>query len=57
MENVTFYEQINLFLENKRPRKPSVCIRRFDACVHRHGPAHAARVSETYERQVFYIKD
>ena len=22
MENINFYEQINLFLENKRPRKP-----------------------------------
>ena len=27
MENITFYEHINLFLKNKRPRKPlaSVC--------------------------------
>ena len=23
MENITFYEQINLFLESERPRKPS----------------------------------
>ena len=28
MENITFYEQINLFLENKRLRKPSACIHR-----------------------------
>ena len=35
MENITFYGQINLFLENKRPRKPS-------ACVHRHGLAYAS---------------
>ena len=28
MENITFYEQIKLFLENKRPRKPTICIRR-----------------------------
>ena len=30
MENITFYEQINLFLENKRPRKPLVCVRRLE---------------------------
>ena len=35
MENITFYGQINLFLENERPRKPS-------ACVHRHGLAYAS---------------
>ena len=28
MEKRTFYEQINLFLESKRPRKPSACVRR-----------------------------
>ena len=28
MENITSYEQINLFLESKRPRKPSACVRR-----------------------------
>jgi len=33
MENITFYEKINLFLENKRPRKPS-------ACVCKQGPAY-----------------
>jgi len=26
MENITFYEQINLFLESERPRKPSACM-------------------------------
>ena len=26
MENITFYEQINLFLENKRPRKLPACV-------------------------------
>ena len=46
MENITFYEQITLFLENKRPWKPLTC-------VHRHGPTRVARVFETYERQVF----
>ena len=25
MENINFYEQINLVLENKRPRKPPAC--------------------------------
>ena len=34
MENITFYKQINIFLENKRPRKPS-------ACVHRQGPTYS----------------
>ena len=34
MENITFYEQINLFLEKKkRPRKPL-------AYVHRQGPTY-----------------
>ena len=42
MENMTFYEQINLFLESKWPRKPL-------------GLVHAVRVSKTYGRQVFYI--
>ena len=28
MENITFYEQINLFLESKRLRKPLACVRR-----------------------------
>jgi len=37
-------------LENKRPRKPSACVRR-------HGSPYTTRVSETYEKQVFYIKD
>ena len=55
MEKRTFYEQINLFLESKRPRKPSACVRRFNECVRRHGPTHTATVSETYERQVFCI--
>ena len=27
MENITFYEQINLFFENKRIRKPLACVR------------------------------
>ena len=48
MENINFYEQINLFLENKRPRKPSIY-------VHRHEPTHTTRVLKTYKRQVFYI--
>ena len=48
MENITFYDQINIFLENKMPRKLS-------ACVYRPGPTHVARVSKTYERQVFCI--
>ena len=39
---MTFYEQINLFLESKWPRKPL-------------GLVHAVRVSKTYGRQVFYI--
>jgi len=34
MENITFYEQINLFLERKRPKKPS-------AYVHRQALAYA----------------
>ena len=28
MENIIFYEQINLFLENKRLKKPSACVSR-----------------------------
>ena len=34
MENITFYEQISLFLENKMPRK-------YLACVHRPELAYA----------------
>ena len=30
MENITFYEQINLFLENKRPRKPLAFVHRLE---------------------------
>ena len=33
MENINFYKQINLFLENKRLTKPS-------ACVCKQGPAY-----------------
>ena len=55
MENITFYEQINLFLENKRQKKPSACIHKSNACAHKHRLAHAAKVLETYERQVFCI--
>ena len=57
MKNITFYEKINLFLENKRPRKPSACVRRFDTCVCRYELVHAVRVSETYEWKFFCIKD
>ena len=35
MENITFYEQINQFLENKMPRKPK-------AYIHSPEPAHAS---------------
>ena len=35
MENITFYEQINLFLEKKRPRKPL-------AYVCRQGPMYVS---------------
>ena len=41
MENITFYEQINLFLENKG-QSP--------------WPTYIARVPESYKRQVFCIK-
>ena len=27
MENINFYEQINLFFEDKRIRKPLACVR------------------------------
>jgi len=57
MEKYSFYEQINLFLENKSQKKPLACVRRFDVCVCRHEPTHAARVSKAYERQVFSIKE
>ena len=30
MENITFYEQINLFLKNKRLRKPLACVHRLE---------------------------
>ena len=30
IENITYYEQTNLFLEDKRPSKPSVCVRKFE---------------------------
>ena len=55
MENITFYEQINLFLENKRPRKPLACVHRSDARVRMHEPAHVARVPETMKGRFFYI--
>ena len=58
MENITFYEQKkNLFLENKRPRKPSayVCRPELVYASLMHPPAHTAKVSETYERKVFSL--
>ena len=55
MENITFYEQINLFLENKRPRKPSAYVCRFDARVLRHELAHATKVRGTIKDQFLYI--
>ena len=63
MENITFYEQINLFLKKKKKAKEtlslhtqaSTYVRKSYAFVCRHRPAHATRVSKTYERQVFYI--
>ena len=55
MENITFYEQINLFLENKRPRKPLAYVHRSDARVRRHEPAHVARVPETMKGRFFCI--
>ena len=49
-------------MENKKAKKTLglrmraiTCVCRSDTCVRRHRPAHAARVSKTYERQVFYI--
>ena len=53
MENITFYKQINLFLETKRPRKPSTCVHRFDAHVRRHKPMHITRVLETMKDRFF----
>ena len=55
MENITFYEQINLFLENKRPRKPLVCVRRVELAYTSLMHVHIVRVLETYERQIFCI--
>ena len=55
MENITFYKQINLFLENKMPRKPSACIRRSAACIHKHRPTHTVRVLETIKDKFFCI--
>ena len=61
MENIIFYEQINLFLENKDHKTlglhthTHVYVRRSEACVRKHGPADTTRVIKTYERQVFYI--
>ena len=55
MENLTFYKQINLFLENKMPRKPLACIHRSDAQVRRHELAHVARVPETMKGRFFCI--
>jgi len=37
MEILTLYEQINQFLENKRPRKHSACVRR-------QGPTYAGQM-------------
>ena len=54
MGNITFYKQINLFLETKRPRKPSTCVHRFDAHVRRHKPMHITRVLETMKDRFFY---
>ena len=48
MENITFFEKINLFLKNKRPRKPL-------AYLHWHKLTHTTSVLETNERQVFCI--
>ena len=36
MENITFYKQINLFLENKCQRKLSAYVHSLKACVRRH---------------------
>ena len=55
MENITFYKQINLFLENKRPRKSLVCVRRSNAHVRRHELVHASRAPETMKGKFFCI--
>ena len=50
MENITFFEQINLFWKIKAKINPR------PACICRHGAAYIARVLESYERKVFCIK-
>ena len=37
MEYITFYEKINLFLKNKRPRKPSTYVYRLEPTVGKSG--------------------
>jgi len=54
-ENVTFYEKINIFLENKRPRKPSSYVHKSNARVRRHEPMHITRVLETMKEKFFII--
>ena len=55
MENITFYEQINLFSENRRLRKSLVCVCRSDARVRRHELMHAFRVPKTMKDKFFCI--
>ena len=33
MKNITFYKQINLFLENKGQRKPLACARKHEPAM------------------------
>ena len=62
MKNITFFEQINLFWKIKAKETlvlrmyTHVCVCRSNACIRRHRPVYAARVLESYERQVCYIK-
>ena len=56
MENIAFYEQMNLFMENKSQGKPWPTYEQ--TRMRTLGPmyAYVARVPEGYEKQVFCIK-
>ena len=53
MKNITFNEQISLFLENKAKEALGMCtqestyMRSHNACARRHNPVCACRVQET----------
>ena len=61
MKNITFNEQINLFLKNMAKEALGMCMQEstymhsHNACAHRHNPACACRVQETKQGKFFAL--